>query len=248
MLPRLLGRAATAADLDDYHARLQTMVHRAVFDLLLPVPGLNRYTIEVVIAETGADMDRFPSAAQLAAWAGLCPATMSRPANAAGSALLGARHRATSGCGAPGSRRPAPRPGPRAAPSPPNTARSPVGVVPTRPRSRSPIACSTSAGTCCVPGSATSTWATTSSSADGIQRARPAAWFTSSNRSATRSPSPALPRSHASTTPVGRRPTAATCPKTHPRSPHFTPVELSPAGTPRGRENGPGCPPTPVCS
>jgi len=35
MLPRLLGRAATAADLDDYHARLQTMVHR-----VRPYPGV----------------------------------------------------------------------------------------------------------------------------------------------------------------------------------------------------------------
>jgi transposase len=63
---------ATVAALTDQIAA-RTSVYEAVFDLLLPVPGLNRYTIEVVIAETGADMDRFPSAAQLASWAGLCP-------------------------------------------------------------------------------------------------------------------------------------------------------------------------------
>jgi transposase len=44
-----------------------------MFELLLPVPGLDRLTIDVVIAKTGADMDRFPSPAQLASWAGLCP-------------------------------------------------------------------------------------------------------------------------------------------------------------------------------
>src|SRR6266545_2396797 len=63
---------ATVAALTDQIAA-RTSAYEAVFDLLLPVPGLNRYTIEVVIAETGADMDRFPSAAQLASWAGLCP-------------------------------------------------------------------------------------------------------------------------------------------------------------------------------
>lgn len=45
-----------------------------VFDLLLPVPGLGQLTIEIVIAETGADMSRFPTAAHLASWVGLCPA------------------------------------------------------------------------------------------------------------------------------------------------------------------------------
>ena len=45
----------------------------AVYDLLDPVPGLNRCSIDVIIAETGADMSRFPTAGDLASWAGLCP-------------------------------------------------------------------------------------------------------------------------------------------------------------------------------
>lgn len=53
--------------------RDRTKPYQAVIDLLLPVPGLDRYSIEVIIAETGADMARFPSAAHLASWAGLCP-------------------------------------------------------------------------------------------------------------------------------------------------------------------------------
>jgi len=41
--------------------------------LLGDVPGLERRSVEVIIAETGADMSRFPSPAHLASWAGLCP-------------------------------------------------------------------------------------------------------------------------------------------------------------------------------
>jgi transposase len=41
--------------------------------LLREVPGIDRASAEVIIAETGADMSRFPSPAQLASWAGLCP-------------------------------------------------------------------------------------------------------------------------------------------------------------------------------
>jgi transposase len=122
----------------------RTRPYAAVFELLLPVPGLDRYTIDVVIAETGADMGRFGSPAQLASWQGFAPATTSRPANAAGSAP----HPATSGCGVPWSRPPAPPPAPRTPTSPPSTARSPAGVGPTRPPSRSPTACLTSSGTC----------------------------------------------------------------------------------------------------
>jgi transposase len=41
--------------------------------LLLTIPGVDRRTAEVVLAEIGPDMGRFPSSAQLASWAGVCP-------------------------------------------------------------------------------------------------------------------------------------------------------------------------------
>jgi len=47
--------------------------YQAALDLLLPIPGLDHTSIEVIIAETGAEMSCFPSPAQLASWAGLCP-------------------------------------------------------------------------------------------------------------------------------------------------------------------------------
>ena len=37
------------------------------------IPGINRRTAEIIVAEVGVDMSRFPSAAQLAAWAGVAP-------------------------------------------------------------------------------------------------------------------------------------------------------------------------------
>lgn len=37
------------------------------------IPGVNRRTAEVLIAEIGADMKRFPTAGHLASWAGMCP-------------------------------------------------------------------------------------------------------------------------------------------------------------------------------
>ena len=39
------------------------------------VPGISRTTAEVIVAETGADMSRFPSPGQLCAWAGVAPAS-----------------------------------------------------------------------------------------------------------------------------------------------------------------------------
>ena len=43
-------------------------------DLLETIPGVGPKVAQVIIAETGADMSRFPTAAHLAAWAGLAPA------------------------------------------------------------------------------------------------------------------------------------------------------------------------------
>lgn len=42
-------------------------------ELLDTIPGVDRRTAEVIIAEIGVDMERFPSAAHLASWAGMCP-------------------------------------------------------------------------------------------------------------------------------------------------------------------------------
>ena len=37
------------------------------------IPGVGRRTAEILLAELGPDLRRFPSAAQLASWAGICP-------------------------------------------------------------------------------------------------------------------------------------------------------------------------------
>ncbi len=37
------------------------------------IPGVGRRTAEVLVAEIGVDLDRFPSARHLASWAGVCP-------------------------------------------------------------------------------------------------------------------------------------------------------------------------------
>lgn len=52
---------------------VRTEPYQAAKELLLPVPGIDRLTIDTVIAETGADMSRFPSPGHLAKWAGVCP-------------------------------------------------------------------------------------------------------------------------------------------------------------------------------
>jgi len=45
----------------------------AELERLETIPGIKRRTAEVLAAETGLDMGRFPSAAHLASWAGMCP-------------------------------------------------------------------------------------------------------------------------------------------------------------------------------
>lgn len=53
-------------------AACQPWAHQ--IDLLQTIPGVGETVAQVIVAETGADMSRFPSAAHLASWAGLAPA------------------------------------------------------------------------------------------------------------------------------------------------------------------------------
>lgn len=65
--------------LDELIARLDAEVAErlgpfpAVVESLDTIPGVGRRTAEVLIAEVGADVARFPTAAHLASWAGVCP-------------------------------------------------------------------------------------------------------------------------------------------------------------------------------
>ncbi|WP_222272808.1 IS110 family transposase [Modestobacter marinus] len=46
---------------------------RHQLELLQTIPGVGQKVAQVILAETGGDMSRFPSAAHLAAWAGVAP-------------------------------------------------------------------------------------------------------------------------------------------------------------------------------
>ncbi len=100
----------------------------APVDLLVAIPGISQHSAEVVIAETGGDMSRFPSPAHLASWAGVAPGNH----ESAGKRRRVGTTNGTGGCDARSSSRPGPRQGPRPATSVPNTVRSQPGVVPTR--------------------------------------------------------------------------------------------------------------------
>jgi transposase len=65
--------------LDEAIARLSAEIERrlrpyeAVIERLDTIPGVGRWTAEILIAELGTDMTRFPSTRHLASWAGMCP-------------------------------------------------------------------------------------------------------------------------------------------------------------------------------
>ena len=46
---------------------------RAAITLLTTIPGVSVLSAEIILAEIGRDMSRFPTAGHLVSWAGLCP-------------------------------------------------------------------------------------------------------------------------------------------------------------------------------
>jgi transposase len=70
------------AHVDDLEADIVALSERieaatapfvAEIGLLCTIPGVGRRSAEVILAEIGPDMSRFPTAGHLASWAGICP-------------------------------------------------------------------------------------------------------------------------------------------------------------------------------
>lgn len=72
MLDRIDQLDAAIGQLDE-KIDAQMRPFRAVRARLTTIPGVAQRIAEVIIAETGADMSRFPDAAHLSSWAGMCP-------------------------------------------------------------------------------------------------------------------------------------------------------------------------------
>ena len=58
---------------DEILNRMRTPPFERPFALLQTVPGVGRLSAAAILAEIGTDLEPFPSAEQLASWAGLCP-------------------------------------------------------------------------------------------------------------------------------------------------------------------------------
>jgi transposase len=71
-LHRIAEWDETIARLDAKIAELTRPFERVLL-LLDQIPGVNRRIAEIIIAEIGVDMTRFPSGGHLASWAGMCP-------------------------------------------------------------------------------------------------------------------------------------------------------------------------------
>ena len=88
--------------IDELNARIEAAMEpfRSFCALIGTIPGIGPRCAEVIVAETGADMNIFPTAAHLASWAGTCPgsnesagrtkSTATRPGNPYLKAALGA--------------------------------------------------------------------------------------------------------------------------------------------------------------
>lgn len=61
--------------IEELTTRIEVMIEpfRGARDLIITIPGISVLVADVIIAETGADMSRFPTAGHLASWAGTCP-------------------------------------------------------------------------------------------------------------------------------------------------------------------------------
>lgn len=70
---RQIDSLAEAVELLERQAAEQLEPFRGIIERLQTIPGVSQRTAEVIVAEIGADMSRFPTAEHLVSWAGLSP-------------------------------------------------------------------------------------------------------------------------------------------------------------------------------
>lgn len=76
LLERMLSRVEELeSDIEVLSARIEgeLVPFEDLIELLDTIPGVNRRGAEVILAEVGNDMSRFPTPKHLASWAGICP-------------------------------------------------------------------------------------------------------------------------------------------------------------------------------
>ncbi len=64
--------SATIGEVDDALGKALAP-SKALMKILATIPGVSDVTAQVILAEIGSDMSRFPTAGHLLSWAGLCP-------------------------------------------------------------------------------------------------------------------------------------------------------------------------------
>ena len=96
----LIDRHTTA--IEEITARIEVVIEpfQGFRELISTIPGIGPINADVIVAETGADMTRFPTAGHLASWAGTTPgcnesagrvkSTKTRPGNPYLQGALGA--------------------------------------------------------------------------------------------------------------------------------------------------------------
>jgi transposase len=99
-------------------ARLRPLLDAERLKRLDAIPGVNRRTIENVVAEIGVDMSVFPDEGHLSSWAGISPGNEESAGNGCGAE----RNGRTAGSGGRWSKRPGPPATPRTATWAPSTA------------------------------------------------------------------------------------------------------------------------------
>lgn len=76
MLEMQLGRVEDIeANIATVDAKIDQALepHRAIFERLKTIPGVDRIAAMTIVAELGVDMSIFPTSSHAAAWAGVCP-------------------------------------------------------------------------------------------------------------------------------------------------------------------------------